>query len=100
VDPACIEEAMSDALQMAETTRREHGNLAYAFLRDPTDGALLHVFELYETAAAVDEHMASAHMAEFRQKMRAWGVSEIDLHRYEVVNHGPLRPGEESLKER
>jgi quinol monooxygenase YgiN len=53
---------------------------------------VLRVFECYESASALDAHGASAHMREFRHAMAGWGITNLNLTRYEVTDMGALRP--------
>ena len=92
LDPAKRAAAIAAVREMMRDTRREAGCIAYVFSADVEDEAVFHVFEQWESAAALAAHFQAPHMARFQQAAAGLGVAETKLQRYEVANVGPLRP--------
>ena len=90
-DPAKREAAILAAKEMMAATRRESGCRAYTFSLDLEDGGKVHLFEHWESQAALDAHFKSAHMARFNAAVAGLGVREAMLHKYEVSTMAPLR---------
>ena len=90
IDPAKRDEAIAAAKQMMKDTHAEPGNIAYAFSLDLEDESVIHLFEQWESQAALDLHFASPHMAAFRQKIAGFGVREMNVQRFEIASVGPL----------
>lgn len=91
IDPTKAEAAIADAVVMMKATHAEAGNVAYVFSLDPLVPGQIQLFEKWETEEALAAHSASGHMAEFRPKMAAWGVTGADVKKYEIASEGPLR---------
>ena len=91
IDPAKADQAIADAVAMMQATHEEEGNLAYVFSLDPLVPGQIQLFEKWASEEALAAHSASAHMAEFRPKMGAWGVTGADIKKYEIASEGPLR---------
>jgi quinol monooxygenase YgiN len=67
-----------DALiAMVTATRAEDGCDLYAFAFDALDPDCMHITERWRDQAALDAHMASTHMAEFRKTIAA--VTPVEL---------------------
>lgn len=66
------EEAKAEALlrSVIAPTHAEDGCIAYALHRDVTDPTRFVYVERWASRAALDAHAASAHIADFRTKMR------------------------------
>lgn len=65
--PGRIEEGLAAFSQVAVPTHAEPGCLAYALHRDPSDPDRIVLVERWASRAALDEHLASAHLVAFRQ---------------------------------
>lgn len=65
LDPGQIDAAHAAVATVVAATRAEPGNIDYRFSVDMDDPARLNVVEQWEDDAAIDLHMASAHMADF-----------------------------------
>lgn len=91
IDPAQREGARAAAREMMEATRREPGCRSYVFSFDLDDPAVVHLFECWESAAALEAHFATPHMARFQQVVGGL-VRGSEIQRYEVSSVGPLRP--------
>lgn len=71
---------------MVAATRRESGCRTYAFTPDPDDADLIRLFELWDDAATLDDHFASAHMAEWRERGRDLPVLERTITKYSITD--------------
>ena len=83
VDPARHDEAVAAALEVMEATRAEEGNEAYTFSADLAEPGLLHIYERWADAAALDAHMATPHMATFMGAMGGLGISGGEVVKWE-----------------
>jgi quinol monooxygenase YgiN len=90
VDPQKRDQAIAPAAEMMRETRKEPGNIDYAFALDMGDSETIRVFEQWESQAALDLHFASSHMATFRQTLGELGVKGMDMQRFEIESVGPL----------
>jgi quinol monooxygenase YgiN len=84
------DEAVAAARAMATASVAESGCLAYRFTADLDDPCLLHVFEKWESAEALDAHFATPHMAEFMTALGAVLDGSPDIRRFEVTSEAPL----------
>jgi quinol monooxygenase YgiN len=92
LEPAKRAAAIAAAREMMLDTRREEGCISYTFSADVEDEGVFHVFEEWESAAALAAHFQAPHMARFQKAVAGLGVTEMKLQRYEVASVGPLRP--------
>ena len=76
--------AQAALARMVEATRKESGCIDYSFAFDVLDEHLLRIFEAFRDAAALAEHRASAHMAEWRRVAGDLGIHDRNLRQYEV----------------
>lgn len=90
LDPALRDEAIAAALVVMEATRAEDGCEAYTFSADFADPGRFYVVEQWASAAAMDAHMASPHLAEFMGKMGAFGVTGASLTKWEGATGSKL----------
>ncbi len=84
LDPNKLDPAMEAARTVMEATRQEAGCISYTFSADLSEEGHFHIFEEWESQAALDEHFKAPHMAVFQKAMGGFGVSEIKVQRYEV----------------
>jgi quinol monooxygenase YgiN len=82
--------AQDAARTMAAASRAEDGCLFYGFATDLDDACVMHVFEKWSSAAALDAHFATPHMAEFTTALGAVLDGSPEITRYEVASEGPL----------
>jgi quinol monooxygenase YgiN len=82
--PGAIEKLKSEMLKMVSATRAEDGCINYDFCVDITDPAKLIVFERWRDQKALDGHINSKHMAEWRKAGAAAGPAERNLSLWEV----------------
>jgi quinol monooxygenase YgiN len=80
-DRAKLREA---ARVLVEETRKERGNLAYAFAEDFNDPGLFHIVERWADEEAVAQHMLSAHIAAFLPKLSALRDVKLRIARYDA----------------
>jgi len=66
------------------STRAEEGCEHYAYAVDISDPDLLHVSERWSDEAAIERHMASAHMGAFMAEIGASRVEAISIKAYEA----------------
>lgn len=69
--------------QMMADSQAEDGCLAYEFSPDISKPDILHLYEVWESAEALDAHGQSSHMAAFREKVIPIFGSR-DITRYEA----------------
>ena len=78
-------DAAKPAMQrMVEASRAEPGCNAYAYAQDLLDPATIHVAEQWRDRAALTEHFATLHMAEWRGVMGGLGLTGRDLRVFEA----------------
>jgi quinol monooxygenase YgiN len=90
VDPEKRDQAASPAEEMMRETRKESGNIDYAFSFDMGDPGTIRVFEQWESQEALDLHFASPHMARFQEALGGLGVEGMNIQRFEIESVGPL----------
>ena len=79
-----LESAKPAMRRMVAASRAEPGCIAYAYAQDLLDPATMHVAEQWQDRAALTEHFASAHMAEWRGVMGELGLTGRDLRVFEA----------------
>ncbi len=75
---------------MVAATVAEEGCRAYAFTPDPGDDELIRLYELWDSEQALARHMASSHMAKWRQRSSSLPVISRDLKCYTISDVRPL----------
>ena len=85
-----VADARIAAARMIEATRAEDGCVQYAFAEDVLDPGLIHISEVWRDQAALEKHVASAHMGVWRKAGRDLGIRERNLRIYEVDEGRPL----------
>lgn len=84
IDPDKRDQAIAAVVEMMTATRDEEGCVTYVFSADLEDPAVFRLFEEWESAAALEDHFVTPHMAEFQRRIADVGVSSRIIHRYEV----------------
>ena len=69
---------------LVEETRKERGNLAYAFAEDFNDSGLFHIIERWADEEAVAQHMLSPGIADFLPKLSALRDVKLRIARYDA----------------
>ena len=90
VDPAKVDDFMTEACELMRATHQEPGNLAYAFSRDPLEDGLIHIFEKWESEEALTEHMGLPHFTGFGAKIGDLGVTGANVKKYTGATEGEL----------
>ncbi|MGQ0533400.1 MAG: putative quinol monooxygenase [Caulobacteraceae bacterium] len=72
------------AAELAAETRREDGNLAYAFAADINDPGLLQIVERWASEEAVAAHMLSPSLAAFMPKLASMREVSLRIARYDA----------------
>lgn len=84
LDPADHDKAVAAVGPLVATTLAEEGNITYGFWAHPTDRGTFRVYEEWRDQAAIDEHFASPHMAEFMAVMAGLAVTGTDIYSYQA----------------
>jgi quinol monooxygenase YgiN len=90
LDPAKLADARPAMAKMVEASRAEAGCIAYAYAQDLLDPATMHVAEQWRDRAALTEHFATPHMAEWRGVMGSLGLTGRDLRVFEADGGAPI----------
>lgn len=69
--------------QMMADSQAEEGCLTYEFSPDITKPNLLHLYEVWESAEALDAHSKSAHMSAFKEEAFPF-FTATDITRYDA----------------
>ena len=77
--PGAIEKLKDAMRKVVEATRKEAGCINYDFAVDVTDPTKLIIFERWRDQKALDGHIASAHVAEWRKAGAEAGPVERNL---------------------
>ena len=79
-----LEGAKPAMARMMAASRAEPGCVAYAYAQDLLDPETIHVAEQWQDRAALTEHFATPHMAEWRGVMGSLGLTGRDLKVFEA----------------
>lgn len=90
IDPAKADRCEELTATLVAETRKEAGNLTYQYTRLHADPGTWRVFEEWADQAALDEHMASPHMAAFMGAAGELGFTGVDIQRYDVSEKSKL----------
>lgn len=88
--PDRIDAAKPAMKRMVEASRAEAGCIAYAYAQDVLDPETIHVAEQWRDRAALTEHFATPHMAEWRAVMGELGLTGRDLRVFEADEGSPI----------
>ncbi len=77
------------ALQTA--TRLETGCIRYVFASDLSEPARFHIFEEWESEAAMAKHMQTAHFAAFAQQLPTVLAGPLEVTQYAVSGSAPFQ---------
>ena len=70
MDPAHRDEFLEAAKGAMTGTRAEEGNEQYVFTPDVSDPGLVHLFEIWDDAARLGDHMGADHMRTFGRAIK------------------------------
>ena len=82
--PDRLDAAKPAMRRMVDASRAEPGCIAYAYAEDLLDPETIHVAEQWRDRAALTEHFATPHMAEWRGVMGSLGLTGRDLRVFEA----------------
>lgn len=90
IDPAKADEFVAAAAAVMEGTRQEAGNQAYVLALDPLEPGKVNVYEKWADAESLTGHMAEPHFQAFGAAMGGFGITGVDILKYEIASEGPL----------
>ena len=90
LDPSRREEALALAAPMMRKTHEEAGCLAYVLFADPNDEGCIGVYERWESEEALKAHFKAPHMTEFQAQIGDFGVTGMDVTRYDATPRDAL----------
>ncbi len=82
--PENLDRAREAMQHMILASRMEDGCVDYGYAADILEPGLIHVKEMWRDRASLDQHFASAHIAEWRAAWPELGISDRNLVVYEV----------------
>jgi len=91
LDPAKRAAAVSAATDMMDATRKEPGCHSYTMSGDLADPGRFHIFEEWDSQAALEAHFATPHTASFQAAVGGLGIREMRVQKYEIRSVGPIR---------
>lgn len=83
MDPAHLDAIVPAIAELEEATNAEAGCLAYGFWQSTSTPGLFRVHEEWDTGEAIDAHIASPHMAAFMGAAAGFGISAMELWRFD-----------------
>lgn len=75
---------------MIAGSRAEDGCVTYSYAIDVLEPQVVHVFEVWRDRAALERHFKTPHIAAWRAKWPALGISERKLSLYDVASVEPI----------
>lgn len=85
-----MDAARSAIGRLISETRKEAGCLDFRFSEDLADPGLLHMAERWTDQATLDAHRQSDHLKEFRPVGEILGITERNLHQFEISSQTKL----------
>ncbi|MBE9163207.1 MULTISPECIES: putative quinol monooxygenase [Microcoleaceae] len=83
--PDKVAELKSLLLSIIEPTRQEQGCIKYELLQNQADPTDFTFVEEWESAALLEQHLASNHLQAAVQKLEGLAVAPPDIRRYELL---------------
>lgn len=83
--PDKVAELKSLLLSIMEPTRQEEGCIKYELLQNQADPTDFTFVEEWESAALLDQHLASTHIQAAVHKLDGLAVAPPDIRRYELL---------------
>ncbi len=90
IDPAQREAARSAIEEAVTATRAEPGNVDYRFSTDLDDPDRFNIIEVWESESAMDEHLATPHLAAFMTAIGPLLGGSAEVIRYDVSSSSRL----------
>lgn len=88
VVPGRVEDGLAALAEVAVPTHAEEGCIAYAAHRDPADPDSIVLIERWASRAALDEHLATQHLADFRASSQDIWAGPAAIHVLDPVPAG------------
>jgi quinol monooxygenase YgiN len=89
VKPDQLDDARPIMEKMVLASRKESGCLSYSYAEDISDAGLIRVSEIWTDQQALDWHMESRHISEWRAEWPQLGISERHLMLYSADSPRP-----------
>ena len=83
--PDKVAELKSLLLSIMEPTRQEEGCIKYELLQNQADPTDFTFVEEWESAALLEQHLASTHIQAAVKKLDGLAVAPPDIRRYELL---------------
>ncbi|MEG3843421.1 putative quinol monooxygenase [Microcoleus sp. herbarium14] len=83
--PDKVAELKSLLLSIIEPTRKEAGCIKYELLQNQADPTDFTFVEEWESAALLEQHLASTHIQAAVQQLEGLAVGPPDIRRYELL---------------
>ncbi|WP_293153548.1 MULTISPECIES: putative quinol monooxygenase [unclassified Microcoleus] len=83
--PDKVAELKSLLLSIMEPTRQEEGCIKYELLQNKVDPTDFTFVEEWESAALLEQHLASTHIQAAVKKLDGLAVAPPDIRRYELL---------------
>jgi len=90
IDPAKRNDVVEATIEVMQETRKQPGCISFVFSADLEDPGVLHVFQEWETAEALNRHLTAPRVEAVRLRLGSLGVREIAVQRYSVQSVGPI----------
>ena len=72
VKPENVDAFIEATLKNHEATRKEPANIRFDFIRSKTDPNHFTLYEVFESAAGIDEHKKTEHYNVWRETVEPW----------------------------
>jgi quinol monooxygenase YgiN len=90
VDPVHRDRFLEVVRPVVEATNAEPGNVHYRFWADAEDPTRVLIFEEWQSEQALQDHLETPHILSFFEALAPLGISDGDVHRYEVASKSPM----------
>lgn len=88
ISPSMVEVIRPAMQSMVTASRAEEGCIEYSYGLDVIDPGLIRVLERWRDREALEAHLRTVHIAEWRAQCSALAVSERELTGYETRDEG------------
>ena len=90
VDPAKRDETLASGAQLMRDTRTQKGCLDYVWSADPTDPAVIYVFERWESIPDLAAHLAGNYYLRMRDHIGQAGLTGAETLKYKIQLMEPV----------
>ncbi len=84
IDAAKREQALETAAPLIRDTRTQKGCMDYVWCADPTDPAVIYVYERWASVADLAAHLAGEYYRRMRDHIGGAGLVEADVLKYRI----------------